>query len=93
MHGPNLICVPGLLLIIVGNVSILAVRDSRFMGSWTGVTDQREVITFQVASDTRFGFFPLLFGERGITESAIYISVPAQFDTSCLPGRVSFSST
>jgi hypothetical protein len=92
VRWPALTWIVGLLLVIVGGYTPL-VRDGRFRGSWTGVTDQGEAITFQVASDTPFGFFPLLFGERGISESAYNISTAVQFDPTCPIGRVSLSST
>ena len=93
VKGPTWTSILGIVLIILGNISIPTVREGRYAGSWVGVTDQGEAITFQVASDSPFGFFPFVVGEFGISEAAYNISTAVQFDSSCPLGRVSLSST
>ena len=92
VKGPTWTWILGIALILLGNISIPAVREGRYAGSWAGVTDQGEAIGFQVASDSPSSLFPFVFGERGISEAAYNISTVVQFDSSCPLGRVSLSS-
>ena len=91
VKGPTVTWIAGAVLIVAGGYTP-AVRDGRFRGTWTGTTEEGQVIAFQVASDAPSNLFPLVLGERGISESAYDISASVQFDSSCPLGHVFFSS-